>query len=156
MKVVSAGLQEQRSWNNSCRGSGGALASVGVVDLKPGTSLFASNAAENAGGAAFISGAGVGPVFVQATFTCNTSPRGGAVYSASSGTTQDEITRQVFPTTFEDCSFTDNRASTSGGAIESVAGDDMFVKHNLQGKHGRYWRRTTTRWLRQFDKLYLH
>ena len=117
--------------NNVCSASGGALALVGEVYFSAWATVFEGNTAEASGGAVFVSDVGPGPVFVQANFTGNVSPQGGAVYSVSSGTQQVET--EQLATTYDECVFTGNRASRTGGAVESVAGYDDFVNSTFEG-----------------------
>lgn len=77
-----------------------------------GPSLFKGNTAD-AGGAIMLSGVGTGPTFLRTSFTANHSPRGGAVYSVSSGTATDDLRDSVLKV-YKDCFFTDNRAKCNG------------------------------------------
>ena len=119
-------------FNNSCGGSGGALVAMGAINLAPGTSLFDANTAQISGGAVFMSSVGSGPVFVGSNFTANVSPRGGAVYSASSGT-ETVGYDTTLSVTYQECLFVDNRASSTGGAIESAAGYDEIAHTVFEG-----------------------
>ena len=113
---------------NSCGGSGGAIALFGDVSFSPGeSSSFEENEALTLGGAVAMSGVGTGPIFSKASFVSNKSPLGGAVYSSSSGTTRKSLTSSlVLQVSYDRCSFVNNTGSTSGGAVESVAGTDIF------------------------------
>ena len=113
--------------NNSCGTSGGALAVLGGVSVVVGTVdvSFINNTADVAGGAVFVSGAGVGPVFPGVRFVSNSAQVGGAVSAVGSGFFQEN--GETFPTTLKGCHFVDNRASATGGAIESAAGQDVFL-----------------------------
>ncbi len=115
--------------NNSCGGSGGAMTLLGGLSLEIGAVdvSFINNTAGVAGGAVFISGGAVGPVFAGASFVSNSAQVGGAVSAVGSGYLIG------YPTTFERCHFVDNRATTTGGAIESAAGEDAFVSSVFEG-----------------------
>jgi len=112
--------------NNYCVGSGGAIALLGNVYITPGPLVLEENESGTSGGAMFISGTGKGPIFSKTEFISNQSPRGGAVYSASSGVERVKDSQDVFAVTYDRCIFTGNSATTSGGAVESVAGEDKF------------------------------
>lgn len=136
--AVFAGGESMVAWTtettfsyNTCQGSGGAVYLASDTYLSPSTSVFEGNTAGDAGGAVFMAGVGTGPVFARSTFTNNSSPRGGAVYSASSGVATIDFVK--YPTMYEDCLFADNRASATGGAIESVAGYDQIVDSVFEG-----------------------
>ncbi len=122
--------------NNSCGANGGVLAlprglsvDIGAVEV-----TFIFNTAAVAGGAVFVSGNEVGPVFRGAAFVSNSAPTGGAVYTVGSGNLKDiaDIVPPN-PTTFERCTFTGNVAEATGGAIESAAGQDAFVSSLFEG-----------------------
>ncbi|CAM9458195.1 unnamed protein product [Ectocarpus sp. 8 AP-2014] len=120
---------------NSCQGSGGAIAVQGDVFITPGAPLvtsFEGNSAGDAGGAVFLSSTSRGPVFVGVNFASNNSSRGGAVYAVSSGT-YEETAADKLVTTYQDCLFRNNRASASGGAIESAAGEDQIENTVFKG-----------------------
>lgn len=105
----------------------------GAIFVFGSTHLFEGNMADDAGDAIMLSGVDVGPEFLRSNFTANTSPRGGAVYSVSSGILTDTYGHPLFPVVIKDCCFTANRASVSGSAIESVAGYDQAVKSVFGG-----------------------
>ncbi|CAM9509603.1 unnamed protein product [Ectocarpus fasciculatus] len=118
-------------FSNECGGNGGAVNLLGACDLvvDPAANVrFTENAATVAGGAVFVSGAGAGPTFANATFTSNSAQVGGAVAVFGSGNTKSvgDI-EPPNPTTFERCQFVGNRATATGGAIDSAAGHDYFV-----------------------------
>ncbi|CBN75178.1 polymorphic Outer membrane protein G/I family [Ectocarpus siliculosus] len=118
-------------FNNACGGNGGAVNLLGVCDLvvDPAASVrFTENAAAVAGGAVFVSGAGAGPAFANTTFTSNSAQVGGAVAVFGSGNSKGVADIEPpNPTTFERCWFLGNRATATGGAIDSAAGHDYFV-----------------------------
>lgn len=119
--------------NNSCGGSGGAMfvgGSFSVVFETPGV-LFTNNSAAAYGGALFITGVGIGLEVEGVRFVSNAAQVGGAAAVTSSG---NEWTKegngnalQENPTTFRGCTFTDNIADATGGAIYSAAGVDYMV-----------------------------
>ena len=126
---------------NTASSSGGAVALVGAASTLSGDgAVFEGNMAELSGGAVYTSGVSIGSKFTFTKFTVNISPQGGAVYSASSGTYEDEYSRLRYPTTYENCTFTDNWASSTGGAIESVAGldriENTYFARNSAGAGG--------------------
>ena len=130
-------LESYVSWSgetifsgNTAYRSGGAIALI-ENSLSPGTVAFVGNTAGVSGGALYMSTVVVGPKFVMANFTSNTASQGGVVYSASSGTSVESGI--PYPTTYERCNIFENRASSSGGAIESVAGIDWIVNTTFTG-----------------------
>ncbi|CAM9774589.1 unnamed protein product [Ectocarpus sp. 6 AP-2014] len=118
-------------FNNACGGNGGAVNLLGACDLvvDPAASVrFTENAAAVAGGAVFVSGAGAGPAFANTIFTSNSAQVGGAVAVFGSGNSKGVADIEPpNPTTFERCWFVGNRATATGGAIDSAAGHDYFV-----------------------------
>ena len=113
---------------NSCGGNGGALALLGgiSVDISTAGINFLHNMANVAGGAIFVSGIGVGPVFENASFVSNSAVIGGAVSIVASGTAAT-VADPSYSTTFDRCRFIDNRAERTGGAIDTAAGRDAFA-----------------------------
>lgn len=124
---------------NTAQSSGGAVALVGVASLRPDSVVFEGNTAQTYGGALYMTGVSIGPKFFFANFTANNSSQGGAVYSASCGVFIDPYGTE-HRTTYENCTFTDNWASATGGAVESVAGfdriDNTFFAGNSAGAGG--------------------
>eukprot|EP00752_Nemacystus_decipiens_P012610 g11167.t2 len=117
----------ETTWSSNTAGlNGGAVHVFSSTVFMLNASLFEGNAAD-AGGAVMLSGVEIGPEFVLSNFTANTAPRGGAVYAVSSGIATDDFGFPDSPIVYNDCSFTGNRASLTGGAIESVAGNDHAV-----------------------------
>ena len=91
---------------------------------------FVNNSAAVAGGAVFISGADIGPVFNGTHLVSNSAQVGGAVYATGSGTTEtagDGGEPEENPTTFYGCTFEGNSADATGGAVDSASGQDKFV-----------------------------
>lgn len=117
------------TWLNNSATSGGAIYLLRSAVLMSDTFYFQSNTANGAGGAIMLSGVD-DTVFHRTRFTANSSPRGGAVYSVSSGIKTDNAGAQpaFFPIVYEDCLFTGNWASASGGAIESLVGYDQAFR----------------------------
>lgn len=62
---------------------------------------------------------------------------GGGVYSTASGTAAEwnfALDKNVeYPTTYRLCSFTDNSAISTGGAIETAAGKDEIMNSTFRG-----------------------
>lgn len=116
-------------FNNTCEGNGGALALLGACSASTAAEVtFARNSARVAGGAVFVSGAGFGPTFTDANFVMNSAQVGGAASLSGSGSAKDtDSYMPLHPTTFHRCRFCGNEASTTGGAIESAAGDDDIL-----------------------------
>ncbi|CAN0337700.1 unnamed protein product, partial [Ectocarpus sp. 12 AP-2014] len=116
------------TWLNNSATSGGAIYLLRSTVLISDTFYFQSNTANGAGGAIMLSGVD-DTMFHRTRFTSNSSPRGGAVYSVSSGIATDNAGAEpvFFPIVYDDCLFTDNWASASGGAIESLAGYDVAL-----------------------------
>ena len=122
--------------NNTSGGSGGALALLGGCALEIGTVdvTFAHNTADVAGGAVFLSSTGLGPTFSEVSFVSNSAQVGGAVSIVGSGTTKDAVEVEASnPTTFDSCHFLNNTAVATGGAIESAAGQDAYVRSTFEG-----------------------
>lgn len=114
--------------NNSCQNYGGALMVSGPVSLDIWCEgvLFQENSAGSAGGAVCLTGVGVGPAFSGVRFDSNSAQIGGAVYSTGSGTALLTSGKE-FPVKYVDCTFEANRATASGGAVESAAGKDLVL-----------------------------
>lgn len=117
---------------NSCGANGGGIAMLGTVSVSfQATDItFVNNSAAVAGGAVFISGADIGPVFIGTRLVSNSAQVEGAVYATGSGTTEAADNRgdpEENPTTFYGCTFGDNSADAMGGAVDSASGQDKFV-----------------------------
>ena len=123
--------------NNTCEAKGGALGLVGGVLIKLETTetIFSSNRAAIAGGAIFMWGNDLGPYFVGVKFFSNFAPHGGDVYSAGSGNALYGLDREQRsnPVVFIGCSFVDNHAVATGGAIHSAAGQDLAINTTFSG-----------------------
>lgn len=122
--------------NNTSGGSGGALALLGGCALEIGTVhvTFSNNTANVAGGAVFLSSTGLGPTFLNLSFISNSAQVGGAVSAVGSGNTKDSVDVEASnPTTFDGCDFVGNTAIATGGAIESAAGQDAYIRSFFDG-----------------------
>lgn len=125
--------------NNSCGESGGAMFVGGSFSVVFETSgvLFINNSAAAYGGALFITGVGIGLEVEGVRFVSNAAQVGGAAAVTSSG---NDLTKegngnalQENPTTFRGCTFTENFADATGGAIYSAAGEDYMVDTVFSG-----------------------
>ncbi len=122
--------------NNTAGANGGALAlSEGLpVSIAADNVSFVENSAENAGGAVFVAGTGFGPVFTGVSFVSNSANVGGAVSAVGAGNLKGFADiESPNPTTFDRCRFVGNRAITTGGAVESAAGQDYIVDSVFEG-----------------------
>ena len=122
--------------DNECDTTGGAVALSTIttfLELNHITAklTFIGNSAGIAGGAVYHTGIPSGLSFLGVTFTSNSAPIGGAVYSLASGTATG--IQHILPkTSYVDCHFHGNTATTSGGAVESAAGRDLFATSYLK------------------------
>lgn len=109
--------------NNTAGANGGGLALLGgcALDIDTADVMFVGNSARVAGGGIFMSGVTEGPTFAEVTFISNSAEIEGALSIFASGT---EGGHDDCATTFSRCRFLGNRAATTGGAINSVAGQD--------------------------------
>ena len=124
--------------DNVCERDGGAMSMAGGLSLEfdPMANVtFHRNSAQAAGGAVFMSGSDIGPTFHRVNFISNTAHLGGAVYATSSGNAKiGPNGRETFnPTTFYKCSFSNNTAISTGGAIQSAAGQDYVIGTSFVG-----------------------
>eukprot|EP00903_Cladosiphon_okamuranus_P017270 g15914.t1 len=122
--------------NNTSGGSGGAVALLGGCALETGTVdiTFRSNTADVAGGAVVVSGTGLGPTFSKVSFFSNSAQVGGAVSLVGSGNIKDTVEVEALnPSTFDGCLFVGNTATATGGAVESAAGQDAFIRSFFEG-----------------------
>lgn len=130
--------------NNTCGANGGVLALLGrglYVEFGAAGVVFSNNTAAVAGGAVFVSGADVGPVLSDVLFEANVAQVGGAVSTVGSGNLKEYAgLAPPNPTIFTRCRFVNNQAAATGGAVETVAGQDVFVdclfKNNQAGTGG--------------------
>ena len=123
--------------NNTCEANGGALGLIGRVLIKLETTetIFSGNRAAIAGGAIFMWGNDLGPYFVGVKFFSNFASHGGGVYSTGSGNALYGLDseQRSNPVVFIGCSFVDNQAVATGGAIHSAAGQDLVVNTTFSG-----------------------
>ncbi|CAM9313026.1 unnamed protein product, partial [Laminaria digitata] len=123
--------------NNTAGSTGGGLALNGMlhVTFQSPDVLFIGNSANVVGGAVFVSDFGVGPVFSAVRFVANFAGAGGGVYITGSGNENldDFAFTPVHATKFDGCEFVDNRATTTGGAFESSAGQDHISNTSFKG-----------------------
>ena len=110
--------------SNAAGANGGGLALTGTSTLSIGTvdASFVGNSAAVAGGAIFLSGPDVGPIFSDVSLISNSAAIGGAISAFSTGNKESG----GYSTKFNRCRFVGNRATAIGGAINSVAGKDEF------------------------------
>lgn len=104
---------------------------------------FYGNTASVAGGAVFLSATGIGPTFNGTRFNSNSAQVGGGVFSTGTGTavtTTQNGDNTYYPTKFIGCTFVDNVADATGGAINTASGRDTFIDtsfvHNSAGVGG--------------------
>lgn len=107
--------------------NGGALAWAEGISVASSTAIvFTRNSAGVSGGAVYLSAVADGLTWPSGvSFIANSAQIGGAVYSLASGTTV--ATSEEFPVVYNGTLFQGNTASTSGGAVESAAGKDVFL-----------------------------
>ncbi|CAN0137715.1 unnamed protein product, partial [Ectocarpus fasciculatus] len=113
--------------NNTSGENGGALALLGGLSISVNTAeaSFVDNSAGLAGGAVYVSDTATGPTFSNVSFDFNSAQVGGAVSVLGSGNSKGQGD-QLFPTTFSGCRFAYNRATATGGAVDSASGQDLF------------------------------
>ena len=118
--------------NNMCGGNGGAIDFSDIyvfVDVR-GKMVFSSNYAASSGGALFASRKEFGLSLTGVIFFNNTAEAGGAVFLSAVGTyedgSSDDNSFYPYASTFNECRFDDNSASSTGGAIHSIAGRDVI------------------------------
>ncbi|CAN0366346.1 unnamed protein product [Ascophyllum nodosum] len=127
--------------NNACGGKGGGIALVQslTVFFDNKNTTFLHNSASVSGGAVYLEGIGIGTRFRHANFFGNVAPSGGGVHATGSGTTATLInnTQHNNPTTYHGCSFVDNLAFATGGAVDSASGQDDFSATSFKGNTAR-------------------
>ena len=123
--------------NNTCEANGGGLGLIGgvLVQLPTTEIIFSGNRAAIAGGAIFMWGNDLGPYFIGMIFFSNFASHGGGVYSAGSGNALYGLDseQRSNPVVFIRCSFVDNQAIATGGAIHSAAGQDLLINTTFSG-----------------------
>ena len=130
--------------NNTCRSSGGGMALVQslAVFFESESTTFSNNSADVSGGAVYLGGIGNGTHFRNVKFVGNVAQVGGGVHATGSGTTvtsdpNDNKNKQNYPTRFDGCSFVDNHAFATGGAVDSASGQDVFFDTVFKGNRAR-------------------
>ena len=123
--------------NNTCGVNGGALSLIGgvLVKLETNEIIFSGNRAAIAGGAISMWGNDLGPFYIGVKFFSNFASHGGAVYSTGSGNALVGLDSKLRsnPVVFIGCSFVDNQAIATGGAIHSAAGQDLVINTTFRG-----------------------
>ncbi|MBO4480196.1 MAG: YadA-like family protein [Alphaproteobacteria bacterium] len=112
--------------NTTTTGSGAAIYSGGTLNIDGGT--YSSNTAATSGGAIYMSKGTV----ANATFTGNNAASGGAMHVDSAATT---------PVVISGSTFTNNTATTQGGAINArssqlAISNSSFEGNSSEGKAG--------------------
>ena len=115
--------------NNMCGGSGGAVDFSDIdIDLN-GKLVFSSNSAGSSGGALFASRKEYGLTLTGVIFFNNTAEAGGGVFLSAVGINEndssDDNSSYTYASIFDECRFDGNSASSTGGAIHSIAGNDI-------------------------------
>ncbi|CAM9398277.1 unnamed protein product, partial [Ascophyllum nodosum] len=119
--------------NNNANKSGGALeivTSCSAVWTAPSYfsgNIFSANSARSDGGAVYASKDSTVFWGMTARFINNRAENGGAIF----------VTDGNNPTTFDGCSFVDNSASATGGAVDSASGQDVFLDTVFKGNRAR-------------------
>ena len=116
--------------NTAITGNGGALGLYGslssggsVVNIS-GETTFVNNSAFGSGGAIYSSANPDGQHFEQVEFRSNWARLGGAVATFGTGN-GDEVTPS--PALFLRCRFIGNKATETGGAVETAFGQEAIV-----------------------------
>ncbi|CAN0378106.1 unnamed protein product [Ascophyllum nodosum] len=116
--------------NNMCGGNGGAIDFSDIIVYVYGQIVFSSNYAEFSGGALFASRKDYGLKLPGAIFFNNTAEAGGAVFLSAVGIyedgSSDDNSPYFYASIFDECIFDGNSASSTGGAIHSIAGRDVI------------------------------
>ena len=116
--------------NNTCGGNGGAIDLSDIHIVFDGKIVFSANSAASFGGALYASQKEYGLTLMGVNFSNNTAAAGGAVFFSAVGTYEDSTPDDdeisyISSSKFIDCSFDGNSASSTGGAIHSIAGKDL-------------------------------
>lgn len=127
---------------NTCGSSGGALVLSESLSVSGNLTniTFLDNSAEVYGGAVYILSMRVGPVFKRARFESNRAQSGGGVYAVSSGTavSTNPVRGGEMFSTFDSCLFVNNEAKTTGGAMSSASGQDLFYNSTFISNSARF------------------
>ena len=118
--------------NNSAGANGGGMALLGTLSVLFQTTnvVFYGNVARFTGGGVHLSATAKGPTFDGTTFDSNYAQMGGGMYAIGSGTYFDDTSNgyRYFPVTFIECTFINNVADVSGGAVITASGRNMFLR----------------------------
>ena len=117
---------------NTCGGNGGAV-DLSDIDIDVyGKIVFSSNSAESSGGALYASKKEYGHNLTSVIFVNNSAEAGGAVFLSAVGTYEDDgsddSSSTSYSSMFEECRFDGNSASSTGGAIHTIAGKDIVSR----------------------------
>ncbi|CAN0236462.1 unnamed protein product, partial [Ascophyllum nodosum] len=120
---------------NAYGGNGGAIDLSDIRIYVYGEIVFSANSAASFGGALYASQKVYGPTLTGVIFSKNTAEAGGAVFFSAVGTNGDdspdyEISHSSW-STFIECRFDGNSASSTGGAIHSIVGKDLVLGTNF-------------------------
>ena len=128
-----AGTSSGHSWlilngssifmGNTCGENGGAIDLSDIHVVFDGKIVFTANSAASSGGALYASQKEYGPTLTGVVFSNNTAEAGGAVFFSAVGT--NEYSSYSPSSKFMECKFDGNSASSTGGAIHSIAGKDL-------------------------------
>ena len=121
---------------NMCGGHGGAV-DLSDVDIGIyGNMVFSSNSAASSGGALYASQKVFGPELTGVVCFNNTAEAGGAVFFSAVGTDEydssdNDNSPYIYASKFIECRFDGNSASSTGGAIYSIAGKTLVRATNF-------------------------
>ena len=120
--------------NNSAGANGGGMAHLGTLPvLFNATSVtFYGNVANVAGGGVYLNNMAKGPTFNEITFDSNSAKMGGGMYATGSGTFSERGSSGqkviYYPVTIIGCTFVNNVAEVSGGAVITASGRYKFLE----------------------------
>ena len=122
--------------NNSAGANGGGMALLGTLSVLYTTNAaFYGNVANVAGGGVYLSATALGPTFNGISFHSNSAQMGGGMYATGSGTLFERDTYQTmtdYPVTFIECTFVNNAAEASGGAVNTASGRYKFLRTSFE------------------------
>ena len=129
---------------NEAGANGGGMALLGALSVQFNTTdiAFDGNVANVSGGAVYISATGTGPTFIETRFDANSAQMGGGIFSTGSGTKVTGLSPNevYYPTRFIDCTFVNNVAHATGGAVNTASGKEEYLgssfAHNSAGVGG--------------------